>query len=174
MTDYRREYEFLHEKRGGKYFSGKSMLPYADQIAELVLTVQPRRILDYGSGKGHQYLAHRAHEKWGGPLPICYDIGVPELQTRPQGLFEGLICTDVMEHIAEPDVDGVLADALGFINPHAHAFAFLAIACRPAKGKKLSDGRNVHLTVKPPEWWLARLERFRRPGLELVAEFDEG
>lgn len=174
MTDYAREYGALHAAKGGKYFTGRSIKPYVPQIAELVFKVQPRRLLDYGSGKGQQYLVDRVQDHWGGLLPTCFDIGVPEFRDRPHGLFQGLICTDVMEHIAPDDVPGVLADAFGFLDPHAHAFAFFAIACRPAKKKTLSDGRNVHLTVKPPEWWRGTLSNFERPGLELVLAFDEG
>ena len=34
--------------------------------------------------------------------------------------------------------------------------AFLVIACRPAN-RHLDDGRNAHLIVEPPDWWLKKI-----------------
>lgn len=172
--NYEDVYGRMHESKGGKPFSGYSIKPYVHQIAGLVNVVQPRRILDYGSGKGYQYLALRVQNHWGGLLPYCYDPGVRQLRERPHGLFQGLICTDVMEHIEEDDVGKTLDDAFGFIDKHAHAFAFFAIACRPAKRKRLPDGRDVHVTVRPPDWWRAWFKRYERPGLIIETEFDCG
>lgn len=171
--DYATTYGQMHE-RNPKSFSGYSIKPYVAEIAGLVQTCQPHRLLDYGSGKGYQYLALRVHEHWGGLLPYCYDPGVRQLRERPHGQFGGVICTDVMEHVEEKDVQRVLDDIFGLVDPLAHAFVFLAIACRPAKRKRLPDGRDVHVTIKPPEWWRERLAKYERPGLVIRAEFDEG
>jgi hypothetical protein len=51
--------------------------------------MQPDRLLDYGSGKGYQYLARRYHERWGGLLPHCYDIGVQQLSPSPRASSAG-------------------------------------------------------------------------------------
>lgn len=169
--NYGEVYGRMHERKA-KWFSGYSIKPYVDEIAGLVCAHQPDRLLDYGSGKGYQYLALRVHQHWGGLLPHCYDPGVRQLATRPEGAFGGVICTDVMEHIEEPDVPGVLADIFGLAADQA--FVFFAIACRPAQRKRLPDGRDVHLTVKEPSWWGKRLAGFERPGLEIVARYDEG
>ena len=69
------------------------------------------------------------------------------------------------------DLDGVLDDIFGFADDHA--FVFLAIACRPAKHKRLPDGRDVHVTIKPPKWWDAKLEKYKRDGLTIRAVYDE-
>lgn len=170
--NYAEVYGELHQQKGGKHFSGYSILPHVEKIADLVSEHQPDRLLDYGSGKGYQYLARRVQRHWGGLLPECYDVGVHQLRARPGGKFGGIICTDVMEHIAERDVDAVLADIFSFAD--GWAFAFFAIACRPAVKKRLPDGRNVHLTVRPPAWWKKRLAAHGRAGLEIVARYDEG
>jgi hypothetical protein len=176
MMDYEREYERLHEAKGGKYFDGSSLRPYVDTIAALVEGARPERILDYGSGKGYQYLAERLHERWGGPLPHCWDPGVRQLRTQPEIYsFDAIICTDVMEHIEEAHVDRTLDHVFSFLRKppsQRRMFAFFAIACRPAKKKTLSDGRNVHLTVKPPEWWRVKLSAYSRPGLLISHAFD--
>lgn len=167
--NYEKEYGKLHE-RHPKLLSGYSIKNSVQDIAALVAEFKPTRLLDYGSGKGYQYLALRVHEAWGGPMPYCYDPGVVQLRVVPPGLFGGVICTDVMEHIEERDVTDTLLDI--FSRAETEAFVFLYIACRPAKKKKLPDGRNVHVTVKPPEWWDKALSVFDRDGLTIRAAYD--
>jgi hypothetical protein len=179
--DYGELYRPLHEKSGGKYFPGRARHGLQDLI-DLVNATKASRILDYGSGKGFQYLVGRMHEQWDSQvLPHCYDVGVRQLSNRPPGKFSGVICTDMMEHIAEADVDAILADVFAFIEvPSGEAptaFAYFHIACRPSGGgkhKKLGDGRDVHLTIEPPRWWDAELARFARPGLAIKAHYDIG
>jgi len=169
--DYTKTYTAMHEAKA-KAFSGYSIKPYVHQISALVLKFQPDRILDYGSGKGYQYLALRVQNHWGGMLPVCYDPGVVQLRIKPEGPFNGIICTDVLEHIEEADIDGLLDDLFGFSADIG--FVFLAIACRPAKRKRLPDGRNVHVTIKPPTWWDAKLAKYQRDGLTIRVVYDEG
>lgn len=168
--DYSREYGQLHAK--GKYFPGFSISPYVPELAKLVEQHKPRSLLDYGSGRGLQYLKRRVHEEWGGLLPYCYDIGVNGLHEKPMahGPFGGVICTDMLEHIAEADLPGILDDLVGFTK--CGGFMFLVISCRPSK-KKLPSGGDVHVTVKPPSWWRETLMK-ALAGAELhaVVHFD--
>ena len=180
--DYAKTYGAMHDKNA-KHFSGYSIKPYVSEIAGLIRShgvvnftksgiEEATRLLDYGSGKGYQYHALRVHEHWGGMLPVCYDPGVTQLRIKPEGKFNGIICTDVLEHIEEADVDGLLDDLFGFAD--VNAFVFLSIACRPAKRKRLPDGRDVHVTIKPPKWWDAKLAKYQRDGLTIRAVYDEG
>lgn len=175
MLDYGAMYSEMHNNQ--KVFPGTSIKSYVAEIAQCVGLYRPRNLLDYGSGKGFQYLVSRVHEQWGGLLPHCYDVGVRQLAEKPKGPFDGVICTDVMEHIDEPDVDAILADIFSMVpkrDDGGKSFTFFSIACRPAARKKLPDGRDVHLTVREPEWWDARLASFRRDGLAIRAEYDLG
>lgn len=172
MQDYAALYRPLHEQSGGKYFGGK--IRGVERVVDLVRRTKPRNLLDYGSGKGRQYTDRKQHELWGGLLPVCYDIGVPELSTRPTGKFDGIICSDMMEHIAPEDVEEVLDDIFGFASRRrapAESFVYFRIACTPAN-KFLQDGRNVHLTVEPPRWWEEKLAKYRRPRLIIDAVFE--
>jgi len=168
--DYEKEYGQMHDAKA-RNFSGYSIKRYVQEIAALVYDRLPDRMLDYGSGKGYQYLALRVHEKWGGILPVCYDPGVVQLRIKPIGKFSGIICTDVMEHIEEADVDKVLDDIFGFADDHG--FVFLVIGIDPSYRKKLPDGRDVHVTIKPPEWWDAKLAKYQRQGLTIRAVYEK-
>ena len=150
--NYAEAYSQLHEKHP-KYFPGYTLKRYVNQVQGLVSAYEPKRLLDYGCGKGYQYLSLRLHEKWGGLLPYCYDPGVRQLSTPPEGKFDGLICTDVLEHIEKKDMEAVLGGALSYLHTDSMVFAFISVSCRPAEHKTLPDGRNVHLTVQPAEWW---------------------
>lgn len=146
-----------------------------DVVIDLVARTKPRNLLDYGSGKGRQYSVMRLHERWGGLRPVCYDVGVPALAARPEGKFDGIICSDVMEHIDPADVDEVLADIFGFASRRrssAQSFVYLRISCVLSRGKVLQDGRNVHLTIEPPPFWEDKLARFRRSGLIIETRYE--
>lgn len=162
---YEKEYLRSHV-RHPKWWAGRMHPDGADAIADLVRRTDARRLLDYGSGKGYQYLADRVHERWGGILPHCFDVGVWHLRRRPEGEFDGLICTDVMEHIAECDIDDVLDDALGFLRRDALVFAYFNVFCN-LSGRNWREGKNVHLTVRPPEWWDRKIAQ-RVPGNTLL------
>lgn len=161
-VDYAEQYGALHSR--GKYFPGKSIGPYVDAIAELVEAHSPTSLLDFGCGRGIQYLGQRVHERWGGLLPHCYDIGVNGLNQLPDRTFDGVICTDVLEHIHRDDVPEVLSQIFGCVAPGG--FVFLGISCRPSK-KKLPNKMDAHLTVEPPSWWIAEItEAMRASGKE--------
>jgi hypothetical protein len=161
------QYREMHDHG---HFSGMSIYKFVDDIAKLVRKSGAKTLLDYGSGKGRQYVEGRAHEVWGGIMPTLYDPGVAGLAERPSEQFDGVICTDVMEHIPEEEVLETLTD----IRSYARLWCFISICCRPAK-KNLPDGRNVHVTIQNEAWWLEQIAvvfngapdahvRFERPG----------
>jgi hypothetical protein len=174
MLDYGAMYSQLH--KSDKVFRGHSIKSAVPFIVDLVQEHKPRNLLDYGCGKGWQYSKDRVHDQWGGLMPHCYDVGWPAFSKKPKGSFDGVICTDVMEHIDKPDVDAVLSDIFSYLQPRddgGTSFAMFWISCRPAKRKTLPDGRNVHLTVKPDWWWNKRLLKFAvRSNLIIKAHYE--
>lgn len=169
--DYGKLYREFRAQNPGK-FLGLLDPPEIDAITGLVATHGAHRLLDYGSGAGHQYLVHRQHEAWGGSLPHCYDPGIVGMDAEPAGKFDGLISTDVLEHIDYDDLPAVVHHMADFVAPSG--FMFLKIQCLPAR-KTFEDGRNVHLTVKGPVWWTECLDLWtirRRRDLKLVTMFE--
>jgi hypothetical protein len=159
----------MHENR--KLYSGQIGLDNVDAIADLVRKTEAKRLLDYGSGKGYQYLRDRVHERWGGILPHCYDVGVRQLCARPEGPFDGVICTDVLEHIRETDVNFIISDILSMLRKDRLSFAYFNISCN-VSGREIFQGVSAHLTVKPPDWWDRLLKRRERKNLILHADYE--
>lgn len=102
------QYRQMHENY--KRFRGHLHTRYLPTIADLVARHGADTLLDYGSGKGMQYVEHRQHESWGGILPLCYDPGYLPYSARPAQRFCGVICTGVAEHIPREDVGAFLDD----------------------------------------------------------------
>lgn len=159
--NYAKHYVRVH-KHNPKWFSGRIGLDNAAHVAELLDAFDDDhrpRLLDYGSGKGYQYLWARVHELWwNGNLPYLYDPGVVQLSAMPEGPFDGIICTDVMEHIHPGDVDLILQDI--FARVRRGGFVYFNIFCNPSR-KEIYEGVGVHLTVRPPDWWRAKLDGYR-------------
>jgi hypothetical protein len=150
--------EYLEAHQHHKRFRGGLSKPSVEFLATLVGAHHAASILDYGSGKGRQYVqsdahspARQQHLPWG-VVPVCYDPGVPGLLVKPTYKFDGVICTDVAEHIPESCIDWFLIDVLSYVGK----FAFMSIACDPSR-KTLPSGTNTHLTVKEPMWWRERI-----------------
>lgn len=139
-------------------FPGQSLPPHAGTIKQLIMKYGAQTLLDYGAGKGRQYLPMEVNvpgvgkfgsipEFWDTSVR-CYDPAFPPHMQLPEGKFDGVVCTDVLEHCPEDDmawiVDGLFA--------YASRFVFANVACYPAK-KKLPNGENAHTTIRPVGWW---------------------
>jgi hypothetical protein len=94
---------------------------------------------------------------WGLDRLHLYDPGYPPLATLPDEVFDGVICTDVMEHIPEEDMDWVIDELLGY----ARQFLYACVALYPAN-KLLPDGSNAHVTLRAPKWWVEVFDRRRK------------
>lgn len=134
---------------------GYSVLPYAWRIRRLINMTGATSILDYGCGQGKQYDEIQVHQWWGVPV-ARYEPAVPRWSELPAGRFGGVVCTDVLEHVPEEQVDQVIADVL----TKAEHFVFFTACCR-ASTKSFPDGRNLHITLRPITWWWDRLRTVR-------------
>jgi hypothetical protein len=142
-----------------RVFPGESLLAHASRVKRLVDLTGARWLLDYGSGKGVQYGPVRVREAdgrewpsilayWGVESVRCYDPCYAPFSALPEGRFDGVISTDVLEHCPEEDMPWILKEIFGY----ATRFVFVNVACYPAV-KRLPSGENAHCTIKSPEWW---------------------
>jgi hypothetical protein len=161
-----------------KTFPGASLPKEAARIKRLIKLTGAKTILDYGAGKGQQYLPLRLADEeerieypdirsyWGVDEIRCYDPGYQPFGTPPSGKFDGVICTDVLEHCPEEDVPWILDELFAL----AEKFVYANVACFPAR-KRLPSGGNAHCTIKPVRWWERQLERPTRAQPQIRYEF---
>jgi len=142
-------------------FPGQSLLAHVQRIKRLVDATRARTILDYGAGKGLQYqpqkiiidgrhVADGVAEYWDVDEVRCYDPGYEPHRALPTGRFDGVVCTDVLEHCPEEDLAWILEEIFSY----ATCFVYVNVACFPAR-KTLPSGENAHITIREPEWWHA-------------------
>lgn len=165
-----------HQLPPDQTFSGISLQPHVPLIDGLIKRFRAATLLDYGCGKAEGYRTvfqlpdgrrvQGLQQLWNLRQVTLYDPGFAPYSAYPQGRFDAVVNTDVLEHIPEEDIDWILAEMFGF----ARSFLFTAIACYPAN-KILPNGWNAHVTLKSPGWWLDKLEQARgaRPNLRYFA-----
>lgn len=152
VTDYIEQYKLMHDDPNR--YPGDSLEGHAKPIQKLIIATNSKSLLDYGCGKGYQYTKHNLHKTYFlNILPALYDPGVSTHNTLPDGKFDGVISTDVMEHIPEDQLDEVLEQ----IYSKATKFVYLGICTIPAKAI-LPNGENAHCTVKPIDWWINKIK----------------
>jgi hypothetical protein len=153
-------------------FDGKSLNRHIDPIGALIRETGATTLLDYGSGKGKFYAPYpgeaadsrfKSLKAWGDTKVTCYDPGYQPFSGPIEPAYDGVICTDVLEHITEDDIPWVLDKLFR----HARLFVYAVAACYPAR-KQLPDGQNAHCTQQPPTWWREQMEAAARrvPGVK--------
>ena len=152
-------YKKLHEQEGK--FKGISLIPLVPTLMKIVKDNDCKTLLDYGCGKGLPYDKERCKEvDLRNPIQeLCslesfdlYDPAYEKYAKLPDKKYDIVVCTDVLEHVAEQDMDYVLTQILS----RSKKIVFLNICCKPAlkhfkEGK--FKGKNVHISVFDPSWW---------------------
>jgi hypothetical protein len=142
--NYREQIAELHaSKRWGG--DGKKQAETVKAFWDVLEKEGARTILDYGCGL--ETLA-----KCLKPLRVSgYDPGIPGKEGMPKPC-DLVICTDVLEHIEPDRLDNVLTHIYTLTGKGA----YIVVATRPAKNI-LPDGRNAHLIIESPIWWMEKL-----------------
>ena len=149
-------------------FPGFSLDAQLSRIKALVSRTEGDTLLDYGCGKGQQYQPRPIKDEFGAVWPavidsldigelVCYDPCYEPHNSLPEGKFDGVICTDVLEHCPELDLPWIIGELFGY----AKKFVFANVACYPAH-KRLPNGENAHCTIQPASWWVALVEGISR------------
>lgn len=140
-------------------YAGISLPRHAVPIKLLIDKHQAQTLLDYGSGKGHQYGPMNVQlpdgtrfqsipHYWNINELYCYDPGHEPFQKQPTGQYDGVICTDVLEHCPEDDMPWIVGELFSL----ARKFVYANVACYPARAH-LNNGENAHCTIRDVAWW---------------------
>lgn len=138
---------------GGAQFRGLSLLQHKVQIGKLFKRHAVKTVLDFGAGAGDGYRSpNKVHHEWG-LRRIDVTLYDPAFKQHdhppPEGrMFDAVLCSDVLEHVPEEET-------LAFIEnlfKHARKIVWASVCCRPAR-KSFPDGTNLHVCIKPWQWW---------------------
>ena len=154
-------------------FPGTSLFRQLPRIRNLIQATGSSSLLDYGCGKGMQYQVNRfvldgqvINETVQDYLDLDYiyryDAAYPPYTTLPVDRFDGVICTDVLEHCPGDDLPWIVEELFGF----ARKFVFANVASYPA-AKLLPNGENAHCAQFDTEWWKSvfSVAAERHPGI---------
>lgn len=145
--EYRRVLEIEHSRSEW----GVTGWGHAPAVHKIMQAQGLTTLLDYGSGFGR--LGHWFAKNAGHIDLREYEPGIPKRAGAPQAA-QMVACIDVMEHV-EPDCVEAVLDHIQSLAQHR---VYFNISLRLA-GRKLSDGRNAHLTIQPLEWWCDHLKK---------------
>ena len=168
MKDILREdYTELH-KSSSTFLGVSFKIEYINIIKVLVESTKTKTILDFGCGKAEQYNKYRFHRK----LHIedknlhLYDIGLEKYNKLPSHKVDGTISTDVLEHIPEEEIDGVLR----MIFKNTKKWVFFSISCGLAV-RLLPNGNNAHCTIKEPKWWEDKIRKHNNENIPVYCKY---
>ena len=142
------EYKKYHREQND-YGNGGALKFHKRHIDDLIQDTKAETLLDFGCGKGDVYKVN----DWDWPMPTLYDPAIPEYEELPDGPFDGVLSTDVMEHIPENQIPEIIDQ----IFSRAERFVYLGIANNEAHDV-LSNGTNAHVTRQSVEWWANQVE----------------
>ena len=164
---------------GSKTFLGYSLVKWVFKIKEIILSSNTKTIIDYGCGKAYLYnnrvnISNKVYknlqEYWQVEKVFLYDPAVEKYSQHPTKKADGIICTDVIEHIPEEDVIAFIDNLFKLTT----RFVFLVIAIMPAS-KYFDDGRNIHLCLKTEKEWKDIFFKFRKiyPNIDQYIFFND-
>jgi hypothetical protein len=107
--------------------------------------------LDFGCGKGG--LVKQLKTNLDSEIRFDeYDLSLTEHSLGLSKDYDLITCVDVLEHIDRCNIDETLIR----IKRHCGGIFFYCINLIPTM-KQLSDGRNAHVLLAPPDWWIGQI-----------------
>ena len=147
-----------------KYYNSDDTFQGTWNVVDILKMIRDHKfetLLDYGTGTGglrsytNRKILDLTNVKSLKTRP--YDPYSPNefYRQKPNGLFDLVTCTDVLEHLLPEDADDVIWELVS----HTKKMLYCTIACYPAS-KMVCDANGVkqfkqslHTLVRPPRWW---------------------
>lgn len=130
-------------------------------VAKIVENYDIKTALDYGCGQA-TLSACIGGVKW-----TNYDPGLPEYEKLPEGKYDMVVSSDVLEHIEPPLLDNVIQHKASYTTK-----IFAADIPTDKTGNLLAGGpyhgHDEHLTVENVDWWQEKISK-NLPDFDLIS-----
>lgn len=141
--EYLREQRKLHASPRG--YGGRGS-KWAEVVLELAAMYQCETVLDYGCGQGSLAAAIAASSS---QVDVSeYDPAIEGKDKPPNGKFDLVVCTDVLEHIESDKIHAVMRHLASLTGR-----AIFVVISLVETNKRLSDGRQAHILIRSEDWW---------------------
>lgn len=153
--EYANMQKMMHAEHEGDY--GRTGALHVSSVYALASQLLKRhgsvRLLDYGSSWGGAFteMSRQFHVPEGMTFEEYDPFVVGKENAHPADF---VLCADVMEHVEPEYTENVLDHIARLVG----RVAFFSISLVPAK-KLLPDGRNAHINLRTPEYWLTQLRK---------------
>lgn len=182
MINYIEEYKKIFE--GGKFirndkeitlsdyraFDGGGIRPLIDQLISEVEKRGSATILDYGCGEALHWHQKTLHNRTKNLTEVLgdklrgfyrYDPSYTLYDRKPTGLYDIVVCTDVLEHVPDHEVENLIKTIDSYLVPGG--IAMYAISTIPSRNVFL-DGTNMHINLKSKEEWYTLISSITTKG----------
>lgn len=161
------QYRKLH--RNSAFCRGSAIKSYFEDIKGLIRKHDCKTLLDYGCGKAMHYsqgvIEGGNWDKLWKVDATLYDPGVEKFRKKPEGKFDIVICTDVLEHVEDPEA------CVKDLVQYPLKVMFVQVSCVPSDmsnpKRRLLDGRPLHISIYPEEWWRELIMRYVEVDIDL-------
>lgn len=138
------QYKAIHSEK----IYGNTSVKNLRFIRPDIKLLRPKSVIDYGCGQSplveRLALSYKIEKN-------RYDPAIEEYSSKPEKISDLLLNVDVLEHIEEHDLDSVLAEMRSLCKN-----AMIIVDLKEAE-LLLDDGRNAHVTIRPADWWEAKI-----------------
>lgn len=149
-------------------FDGGGIRTIIDNIIKELETRKSVTILDWGCGtaihwhhqtllNGTQSIMNVLGEKIQGFYR--YDPAVELYCKKPTCKYDFIVCSDVLEHIPDSELEDFFIDIMTFLNPNG--IIFYSISTQPSKNSFVT-GENMHINIKTPKQWFDILKIYSK------------
>lgn len=158
--------EGIGSLNGAEIFKGYSLIKSIVDIKDVINHTKSKSIIDFGCGKAMYYKNKLKVEDvnyislqnyWDIEKIILYDPAVSEFSDYPKVIADGIISTDVIEHIPPEDVINFIDEMFSLCKN----FIYVVIATIPAS-KVFENGENIHICLKTEQEWLEIFSSFKK------------
>lgn len=147
-------------------FDGGGIRSLIDTILELVADKKSVTILDFGCGTAIHWHKHTLVNRTMSLMSVLgekvqgfyrYDPAVDIYSKKPTTQFDLVVCSDVLEHIPDTEMESFIAEASSYVAPGGTLM--FSVSTTPSNNSFLS-GENMHINIKSPDDWILVLKKY--------------